>query len=257
MTGRTFVHRINQARATRRLGRTRPLPLLLLATLVVLPQTAAAQMPEEEEIAHPFFTHEGLPDAVGTYSGRLSGLATRTDGKTDGDFAFHLETGLTEKLGLHIRSDQFLTERRSEAMLQYALLTSADGESGFAPIVELEFPTRSGGGKARALVGFTTKLARGNFAFNQVIHYNLSEKSVEASAGLVLRASDRIYPVFEVLAEGGARMPTIVDLLAGVKYRLRGSTLLGVAYRRPVTSARESSSQFVVQLEFMVGKRGR
>ena len=52
-------------------------------------------------------------------------------------------------------------------------------------------------------------------------------------------------------------MPTVVDLLAGVKYRLRGSTLLGVAYRRPVTSAREMSSQIVVQLEFMVGKRGR
>lgn len=229
--------------------------MILGATFVFLPQPAAAQMADEEEIAHPFFTHEGLPDAVGSYSTRLSGLATRADGATKGDFAFHVETGLTDKLGLHIRSDQFLMERRSEVMLQYALVTSADGESGFAPIAELEFPTRSGGGKARALVGFTTKLARGNFAFNQVVHYNLSEKAVEASAGLVLRASDRLYPVFEVLGTGGAGMPTVVDLLAGVKYRVRGSTLIGVAYKRPVTSAREISSQLVVQLEFMVGKR--
>lgn len=211
-------------------------------------------MAEEEEIAHPFFTHEGLPDAVGSYSMRLSGLTTRADGQSEGDFAFHVETGLTDKLGLHIRSDQFLTGRRSEAMLQYALFTSKDGESGFAPLVELEFPTRSGGGKARMLVGFTSKIARGGFALNQVAHYSLSEKSVEASASLVLRVSDRVYPVVEVLGEGGVGKPTIVNALAGVKFRLRGSTLIGVAYKRPITSARELSSQIMVQLEFMVGK---
>ena len=255
MTSKTSLNLINRACVSRGMRRAHSLPLLLLATLAVLPRPAAAQMLEEKEIAHPFFTHEGLPDAVGTYSTRLSGLATRADGTTKGDFAFHLETGLTEKLGLHIRSDQFLMARRSEVMLQYALLKSGDGESGFAPIVELEFPTRSGGGKARVLVGFTTKFARRNFAFNQVIHYNLSEKSVEASAGLVLRVSDSFYPVLELLGEGGVGKPTVVDLLAGVKYRLRGSTLIGVAYRSPVTSARELSSQIVVQLEFMVGKR--
>lgn len=257
MTGRTALTQIYRACVTRELRRAHSLPLLLLTTLAVLPQPAAAQMPDEEEIAHPFFTHEGLPDAVGVYSGRISGLATRTDGKTDGDFAFHLETGLTKKLGLHIRSDQFLMERRSEVMLQYALLKSADGESGFAPIVELEFPTRSGGGKVRALVGFTSKLARGNFALNQVVHYNLSEKMVDASVGLVLRASDRIYPVLELLGEGGVGKPTIINALAGVKFRVRGSTLIGVAYKRPVTSDREISSQFVVQLEFMAGKPRR
>ena len=227
---------------------------LLVVDLTFLSLPAAAQMAGDEEIAHPFFTHEGLPDPVGSYSVRLSGLATRADGKTEGDFAFHLETGLTDRLGLHIRSDQFLMERRSEVMLQYALLKSADGESGFAPLVELEFPTRSGGGKARAVVGFTSKLARDKFALNQVVHYNLSEKMFDASVGLVLRASDRVYPVVELLGEGGVGRPTIINALAGVKFRVRGSTLIGVAYKRPITSAREISSQFVVQLEFMAGK---
>ena len=230
---------------------------LLVADLTFLSLPAAAQMADAEEIAHPFFTHEGLPDAVGSYSVRLSGLATRADGKTDGDFAFHLETGLTDRLGLHIRSDQFLMERRSEVMLQYALLKSADGESGFAPLVELEFPTRSGGGKARVVVGFTSKLARDKFALNQVVHYNLSEKMFDASVGLVLRASDRVYPVVELLGEGGVGRPTIINALAGVKFRVRGSTLIGVAYKRPITSAREISSQFVLQLEFMAGKPRR
>jgi hypothetical protein len=227
------------------------------ALLMTLPSPAIAQMADDEEIAHPFFTHEGLPDSVGVYSTRLSGLATRADEKSTGDFGFHLETGITDKLGLHIRSDQFLMNRRSEAMLQYAVLKSADGESGLAPIVELEFPTRAGGGKARALVGFTSKLARRGFAVNQVMHYNLSEKSFETSVSLVVRASNRIYPVVELLGEGGVGKPTVLNALAGLKFRVQGSTLIGLAYKRPITSAREISSQFVLQLEFMVGKRAK
>lgn len=76
---------------------------LALAGLAASPHPAAAQS-VEEEIAHAFFTHEGLPDAVGSDSLRTSALATRADGATKGDFAFHLETGLTENIGLHIRS---------------------------------------------------------------------------------------------------------------------------------------------------------
>ena len=230
---------------------------LLTAAGLALPTPAIAQMTGDDEIAHPFFTHEGLPDSVGVYSTRLSGLKTRADGKNSGDFGFHLETGLTDRIGLHFRSDQFLMNRRSEAMLQYAVWRSADGESGFAPIVELEFPTRTGGGKARVLVGFTTKLARRGFAVNQVMHYNLSEKSFETSVSLVVRASNRIYPVIEMLGEGGAGRPTVVNALAGLKFRVRGSTLVGLAYKRPITSAREISSQFVLQLEFMAGKRAQ
>lgn len=227
---------------------------LLIIGFGALVQPAVAQA-SEMEIAHPFLTHEGLPDAVGVLSTRATGLVTRAEGSTQGDFGYHLETGITNNLGLHIRSDESLRSRRSEVMLQYAILKSADGESGIAPLVELEFPTRSGGGKARVLVGFTSKLARKNFAINQVVHYNLSERTIEASAALVLRATDRIYPVVEVLGEGGANIATVVNMLAGVKYRVHGSVLVGLAYKRPITSAREISSQYLLQLEFMIGKR--
>ena len=55
---------------------------------------------DEEELPHGFFTHEGLPDEVGSFSLRTSVLAMRIDGATKGDFAFHLETGLTKQIGL-------------------------------------------------------------------------------------------------------------------------------------------------------------
>ena len=121
--------------------RTRTLvPACLLALvftgLVASPRPAAAQSKEKDEIAHAFFTHEGLPDAVGSYSLRTSGLATRIDGETKGDFAYHLETGLTDSIGLHVRTDQFLQSRRSEVMFQFVAWKSKDGESGFAPIIE-------------------------------------------------------------------------------------------------------------------------
>ena len=198
---------------------------LVVTGLAVLPRPAAAEM---DEIAHPFFAHEGLPDAVGSYSLRTSGLATRIDGETKGDFAFHLETGLTENIGLHIRSDQFLQSRRSEVMFQFAAWKSQDGKSGFAPIIEFEVPTRSGGGKPATLVGFTTKLANSQVAFNQSFHYEPAENAMEGSAAIVLRASERIYPVVELMGSGGTDKPTIVNLLAGVKYRIRGSTLVGL-----------------------------
>lgn len=231
--------------------------VFVLAGLAGAPRPATAQSQEEQEIAHPFFTHEGLPDQVGSYSMRTSGLATRIDGQTNGDFAFHLETGLTENIGLHIRSDQFLQSRRSEAMFQFVAWKSQDGKSGFAPIIEFEIPTRSGGGKPATLVGFTSKFENSRVALNQVVHYDPAEKSVDASASVVLRATPRVYPVVELLGMGGTGMPTIVNVLTGVKFRLRGGSVLGVAYQRPVTSEREISSQIVLQLEFMLGMPAR
>jgi len=229
------------------------LPRAFLLALVVTVLFGLQSSASAEEMAHPFFTHEGLPDAVGSYSLRTSGLATRIDGETKGDFAFHLETGLTDTIGLHVRSDQFLQSRRSEMMFQFVAWKSRDGESGFAPIIEFEVPTRAGGGKPATLVGFTTKFANSRVAFNQSFHYAPAEKAMEGSAAVVLQASERIYPVVELMGSGGKGKPTIVNLLAGVKYRLPGGALVGVAYQHPVTTSRELSSQVVVQLELMLG----
>lgn len=224
----------------------------MVIAAAVLPLVTAAE--EDEEIAHPFFTHEGLPDAVGSYSMRTSALSTRSDGGTDGDFAYHVETGLTDTIGLHLRSDQFLQSRRSEAMLQFVAWKSRNGESGFAPIIEYGFPSRSGGGKPEMVVGFTSKFASSKVAFNQALHYSPVAQAYDGSVALVVRATKRVYPVVEFLGEWGAGKPTVVNALAGVKYRVRGGTLLGLAYQRPITGARDLSSQVVLQLEFMLGK---
>jgi len=75
-----------------------------------------SQMSDDKDLAHPFFSHMGMPHEVGSYSLRLSALATQMDGKTKGDFAFHFETGLSKFIGLHIRNDRFLQESHTEIM---------------------------------------------------------------------------------------------------------------------------------------------
>lgn len=240
---------------------TATLVALALAGPLGLPRFVAAQgsppapaKEEEMEMPHPFFTHEGLPEGVGMYSLRSAALATRTNGETEGDFAFHLETGITERIGLHIRNDRFLDSPKTEAMFQFAAVTNKQGTSGFAPIIEFEVPTKSGASRISTLLGFTTKLTGSRATFNQVLHYDPREDAVDASAGLVVKVTDRVFPVVELLGEGASGAPTVVNLLAGLKVRLRPWITLGFAVQLPVTSDKDFSSQLVLQPELVWGK---
>ena len=212
------------------------------------PSDRMAMNDDEEEVAHPFFTHMGVPEAVGVFNLRLAGLATRADGRTKGDFAFHFETGLTKYIGLHVRNDSFLDRTRSEVMFQFAAIRSKDGMSGFSPIIEFEIPTRTGGGKRiHTLIGFSTALANNRVAFNQVVHYNPREDSVDASAAFVVKVGSQFFPVIEILGEGAHGEKPIVNLLGGLKVRVSKYLLLGFAVQAPVTKRRDFSSQLAFQ----------
>ncbi len=213
---------------------------------------AAQAMPsgqEEGEVAHPFLTHMGVPEGVGVFSLRGSGLITRADGSDKGDFAFHFETGLTKSIGLHVRNDAFRTNPRTEVMFQFAAIMSKNGMSGFAPIIEFEIPTRSGVSRIHSLVGFTSALANSQLAFNQVIHYNPREDAGDASVALVARVGERFFPAFEILGEGGKGARPVIMLLAGLKMQVREGVNFGVAYQFPVTNNRDFSSRLLVQPE--------
>ena len=76
------------------------------------------------DVAHPFYTHMGMPDAVGSYALRLSGVATNNGGSTKGDLGFHLETGLSQTIGLHLRNDRVLDNPHTEITFQFAAVSS-------------------------------------------------------------------------------------------------------------------------------------
>ncbi len=212
---------------------------------------------DEEEVAHPFFTHMGVPEAVGVFNLRLAGLATRVGGRTEGDFAFHFETGLTKFIGIHVRNDMVRMNYRTEVMVQFAAVRSKNGMSGFSPVIEFEIPTRSGDGKrVNTLVGFSTALASSRVAFNQVVHYDPRQDMVEGSAALVFKVGTRFYPVMEVEAEAMRGDRPIVNMLFGLKVRVNKTLLLGFAFQVPTTQRKEFSSQMVFQPD-MEWKRAR
>lgn len=210
---------------------------------------AMMKMGEGEEVAHPFFTHMGLPEGVGTHSLRLSGLVNNDQGRTGSDFAFHYETGLTDTIGLHIRNNGFTTTPHTEAMFQFAAIKSKNGMNGFAPIIEFEFPTHSGAQGINTLVGFSTMFSSTRSAFDQVLHYSPKEDMWEGSAAFVWKASPKLYPVVEVLGEAGKGVSPMMNVLSGLKLRVKPNLLAGLGYQAPVTSRKDFASQWVFQLE--------
>ena len=205
------------------------------------------QMSDDDEIAHPFFTHMGMPEAVNTYNLRLAALATQTDGKTKGDFAFHFETGLSKFVGLHIRNDRFLDNTHTEIMFQFAVIRSIDGMSGFSPIIEFEIPTKKGASRINSLIGFSTAFVRSSFAFNQVFHYNPREDMLDGSAALVYKVSKKVFFVVEILGDKMPDEQAIINLLGGVKIKLNKNFMLGIGYQQPITRNKEFSSQYIFQ----------
>ena len=229
--------------------------LLIVSTMPVYGQEMKMDMPaggkgmgDMEEVAHPFFTHMGMPEAVGVYSIRLGGLVTSADGVRNGDFAFHFETGLSKFIGFHIRNDGIRDRQHSEMMFQFAAVRSENGMSGFSPIIEFEFPTHPGGDQhINTLVGFSSALTGANAAFNQIIHYDPRSDGVEGSASLVLKLGSFLFPVVEISGEAAPMEMPLINLLGGLKFRINDNLLIGVALQAPVTTRGDFSWQLVFQ----------
>lgn len=210
---------------------------------------------EMEEVAHPFFSHMGVPEAVGVFNLRLSGLLTNNEGKKDGDFAFHFETGLTNFIGIHIRNDGFLDRQHSELMFQFAALRSKDGMSGFSPLIEFEFPTKSGGNRhTNVLIGFTTALANSKMAFNQALHYNSRMEEYEFNGAFVVKVGSRFFPVVEIFGEAMPHEQPIINILGGIKVQVSKKLILGAAMQAPVTESKDFTWQLIFQPDIEWGK---
>lgn len=210
---------------------------------------------EMEEVAHPFFSHMGVPDPVGEYNLRVSALLTNNDGNYDGDFAFHFETGLTNYIGLHIRNDGFLDREHTELMFQFAAIRSKDKMSGFSPIIEFEFPTNTGGDRhTNVLIGFTTALSGSKMAFNQALHYNSRTEEYEVNGSYVVKIGSRIFPVVEIFGEAMPHEMPLFNLLGGIKVQINKNLILGIALQAPVTERKDFKWQLVFQPDIKFGK---
>ena len=201
------------------------------------------------EIAHPFFTHMGMPEGVGNYALRVPVSVTRDEDDTDGDIGFHLETGLSKTIGLHIRNEAVLTEPHTEVTFQFAAVSSADGMSGLSPFMELEIPTHEGERTFYAIVGFLTAWTTERLAINQSLEYSPKEDDVEGSASAVVRVGERFFPVVEFIGEGQEGSLPLFTALGGIKSRLSEHLLVGLACEVPTSDAKEFDYQIILETD--------
>ena len=191
-------------------------------------------------MAHPFYTHMGMPQSVGRYSLRFAATSAQVDGKSLVDFDLQFETGITKFAGLLVR----LESEKTEIMVHLRALKSKNGMSGFSPLFEMEIPTHEG---IYSQVGFSTTLANSHVAFHQVIHYGLREKNFEGSVALVLKVSKNIFLIAESLGEKKLNEQFIATMIGGVKFRLNNNLLLAFGVQLPITRYRDFTSQFILQ----------
>jgi hypothetical protein len=213
-------------------------------------QEKVAQPNDHHAFVHPFISHMGMPDSPGEVSTRINSFERRTDGESSGTYGFHIEAGIFEKLGLHLRNDGVKTHENSELMLQYALLKSSSGLSGLSLIGEVEFPTGPTKEKTMGLFGisFAHQVAT-ILAINSTIHYSPKKEGVEWEIAFVTPVTEKIFPVLEANGEVMKGGKTITNILGGLKFKIPNGHALGVAYQIGIPNHRDFNSQLIVQAE--------
>lgn len=147
-------------------------------------------------LVHPFMAHMGLPDGPGEISARVTSVEQRVDGSASGTYGFHIESGIVDGLGLHLRNDAIKFNPSTEMMLQYAVWRTPSKLSGVAVFGELEFPTGSTtDNRANGVFGVSgAYLFVPILAINSTIHYNPREKMTEWEIAFVSRLTKKYIP---------------------------------------------------------------
>lgn len=206
---------------------------------------------DHHAFVHPFLSHMGMPEGVGEISTRVMSVEDRNAGVAEGTYGFHIESGIFDRLGIHLRNDGVKKHKKTEMMLQYVVLNANDGLSGISLFAEIEFPTGStSSNRVEGLYGVSfTYLWKSVLITNSSIHYNPDEKEVEWEIAFVGRLTDKIFPVLEFSGKNTQDMSRASGLLAW-KFKIPENNSIGVAYQVPVTTPREFDSQLMLQAEF-------
>ena len=244
-----------------------------LAMLLILPISSFAQTTEDtaehkhsgwdlekslvtedhHALVHPFLAHMGMPDGPGEMSTRINSVEQRSGSMATGNYGFHLEAGLADKFGLHLRNDAVNSRPTSEMMLQYAVLKSASGLSGISIFGEAEFPTgpAAENNDVNGLYGISfAYIVVPVIAINSTIHYGPRDQMTEWEISFVKSLTDKIFPVLEFNGEIMKNGNSITNALIAWKFKIPNNNALGIAYQFPASIRRDFDSQLLLQAEF-------
>ncbi len=126
---------------------------LALAAAAAIPSSAPMsgehEMTGHHAMAHPFLSHMGIPDGPGEISTRITGIRRDSGAVAGNDVGVHIEAGIIEGLGLHLRNDAITgdgmaddEDHGTELMVMYAPLKDAENTMGLSIFGEVAVPTR-------------------------------------------------------------------------------------------------------------------
>ncbi len=210
-------------------------------------------------LPHPFLSHMGLPDEPGSLSVRVAAYRQGRRGEpswTDG--AFHLEAGLLNRLGLHVRTDAVMQDPRLDIMLMFAALKDREGASGVSIFAAGEVPAGavpSGEKDVESAFGLAGRKTFGDAAtFDADVHYMPTMKMFEYEAAAVGSVSGYFYPVVEFSGEYFLKQETMpasssLYVLPAVKFKLKAGVYLGVGVQTGITETRDFDNRALLQLD--------
>lgn len=208
---------------------------------------------EEEMFPHPFLVHMGISDKPGMLSMRLTGY--RQGFSTESyqtDFAFHLETGLYNRLGLHVRNDAIKQEPRTDVMLMYTVLHDKKTESGISVFGAGLIPSGTipeDEDKVVAAFGVgARKVFRDLAIFDGDVHYMPQMKMAEYEFAGVFKATQYFFPVLEIAGEI-MKDGTTLYLLPALKFKLASGKFIGMGSQIGLTSNRDFDTRALIQLD--------
>ncbi len=199
-----------------------------------------------EKEVHPFLAHMALPDMPGEVSLRITGFQQRLAGVSENGYGAHLEAGLWDRWGLHIRNDD-IQKTGTEVMLQFAVVRSEDKEEGIALIVENETPGITGETTAKFKAGFTALKLLWGQPLHLSFHYDPTNKESELAASQILNVNERLSLIFEY--SGHSNAEKMAYLLEALKIRVSPFASLGIAVQSPVTADRAFDTKTLIQAD--------
>lgn len=217
-------------------------------------KTAGGMMAEMSEgFPHPFFNHMGIPDMSGMASVRVTGY--RQGGNSEPsqeDFGFHLEAGLYERLGIHIRNNEIRQSPRTDVMLMYAVVQDDEAQSGVSLFAGALIPSGTipkGEDEVVGAFGVSGRqFVSGLAVFDGNVHYMPEMKMFEMGFSGVFKATEKLFPIIEI--EGKVtEQKTMFYLFPSLKFKLKPEVFIGVGTEFAITQDKEFDSRFLVQMD--------
>jgi len=207
----------------------------------------------EEMFPHPFLVHMGISDQPGMLGVRATGYRQGfSDQPLQIDFAFHLEAGLFDRFGLHVRNDAIKSDPRTDVMLMYTVLQDKTGQNGISVFGAAEIPSGAipaGEDKVIGAFGIAARKTIPNLAvFDGNVHYMPQMKMAEYEISMVMKATTSLFPIIEL---GGEirQGETTLYILPALKFKLAPGRYIGVGTQIGLTSSRDFDTRMLLQLD--------